>query len=277
MFTKIPFRIILFAIVCALNLNCKAQDKKTAADKCEAEFKNQLKRKWEQKFFDSGTEHWRMRWFLDGERAIVKNTKDGMIFSGGPIVGDHASHAVLWTKANFTGDVKIEFDFTRLDTINRWVNILYIQATGKGEESYVEDISAWSDLRLIPYMRTYFDNMNLLHVSFAAFNNTDDKPDDYIRARRYPRQPEESFVKTNIMPDYFKTKLFQPGAKYHLTFIKTDKDLFLEVKNPEVRKLFHWPLKEVKPLETGRIGIRHMWTRCSRYKNISISIDNNKL
>lgn len=234
-------------------------------------FKELLKRDWRQKLCDSGTDDWRKQWFLDGERAEFKNTESGMVFSGGPIVGDHASHAVLWTKDIFYGDVKIEFDFTRLDTINRWVNIIYIQATGKGHGPYVEDICEWSDLRRIPYMHTYFDNMDLLHISYAAFGNDDDEPNDYVRARRYPRLAKNSFWTTNIPPDSFKTGLFLPGITYHFTLIKTDGDLFLEVKNSDVCRLFHWPLKNVKPLKAGRIGIRHMWTRCSRYQNISIS------
>ena len=265
---KLFYRIIATVIIAGFTLTMEAQ--MTDTKQYEVEFQTLLKRKWKQKLFDPGTIDWRKKWFLDGERAIVKNTKDGMIFSGGPIAWDHASHAVLWTKDTFAGDVKIEFDFTRLDTINRWVNIIYIQATGKGQEPYVEDIAKWSELRQIPYMHSYFDNMNLLHISYAAFNNTDDKPDDYVRARRY--LPEKNTLEnTDLPPDYFKTGLFQPGIKYHFTFIKTENDLFFEVKNSKVRKLFHWPLKEVKALKPGRIGIRHMWTRCSRYSNISIA------
>jgi len=267
--TKFFLRIIIIVIICGGLLEVNAQ--KTDSKVYNAKFKKLLKRNWKQKFFDSGTVDWRKKWFLDGERAVVKNTQSGMIFAGGPIVRDNASHAVLWTKDIFDGDVKIEFDFTRLDTINRWVNIIYIQAAGKGQKPYVKDISKWSDLRQIPYMRTYFNNMDLLHISYAAFNNTDDKPDDYVRARRYPRLSKKSFGTTNIPPDSFKTGLFLPGVKYHFTFIKTDKDLFFEVKNADVHRLFHWPLKNVKALKAGRIGIRHMWTRCSRYQNISIS------
>lgn len=62
-----------------------------------------------------------------------------MLLSVGPIPRDHASHCVLWTKESFAGDVKIEFDYWRLDTIQRWVNILYIQATGTGIASYDDD------------------------------------------------------------------------------------------------------------------------------------------
>ena len=234
-------------------------------------FQELLQRSWRQQLHDSGTGDWHNKWFLDGERAVVRNSEKGIVYSGGPVANDHASHTVLWTKDIFEGDIKIEFDYTRLDTINRYVNILYIQATGIGTPPYNEDITDWSDLRVIPYMNSYFDNMNLLHVSYAAFGNEDDDPSDYVRARRYPRPVDASFGVTGIEPDYFATHLFKPGVEYHFTFIKTNEDLFFEVKNAEEKRLFHWPLKDVKALKAGRVGIRHMWTRCSRYRNILIS------
>ena len=226
---------------------------------------------WKDKLFDSGNNNWQDKWFLDGKRADIRNTSEGMIFAAGPVAMDHACHAVLWTKESFEGDIKIEWDFTRLDTVNRYVNIVYIQATGKSEGPYVEDITEWSGLRQIPYMNSYFDNMNLLHISYAALGNQDDSDNDYVRARRYPTRPDRPFNETDLAPDNFLTGLFQPGVKYHFTIIKNGDDLFFEVKNDEVCKLFHWPLQGVEPVTHGRVGIRHMFTRCSRYQNITIS------
>ncbi len=230
------------------------------------------KRKWNTVFSDKGTLDWQKKWFLDGERAEIKNTPQGMVFSAGPIAGDNASHAVLWTRNSFQGDIKIEFDFTRLDSINRYVNILYIQATGIEEGPYSKDILEWAELRQIPYMKSYFDHMNLLHISYAAFNNTDDKPDDYVRVRRYPTRPGKSFDQIDLKPDYFNTELFIPGKTYHFTCIKNSEDLFLRVEGDNLSKLFHWSLKNVENVNDGRVGIRHMHTRCSRYANVNISI-----
>ena len=176
---------------------------------------------WKDKLFDSGSNNWQEKWFLDGKRADIRNTSHGMIFAAGPVAMDHASHAVLWTKDSFNGDIKIEWDYTRLDTITRYVNIVYIQATGKGEGPYSEDITEWSDLRQIPYMHSYFDNMNLLHISYAAFGNDNDKDEDYVRARRYPTRPDRPFSETDLEPDNYLTGLFRPGVTYHFTFIKT--------------------------------------------------------
>lgn len=235
-------------------------------------FDNLTGQDWQLKLEDCGCSDWTSQWFLDGERAVVKNTPKGMVFSAGPVAGDNGSHAVLWSQQSFSGNVKIEFDFTRLDTINRYVNILYIQATGINEGPFSEDIAEWSHLREIPFMRSYFDNMNLLHISYAAFGNDNDLPDDYVRARRYPTRPGHAFNQTDIAPDNFDTGLFTPGVTYHLTCIKHSDNLFLEVRNDEVCKLFHWPLKDIEPVDHGRVGIRHMASRCSRYANFEISV-----
>ncbi len=228
-------------------------------------------RDWQEHFSDPGTGDWRARWFLDGERASVINTPRGMVFSAGPVAHDHASHAVLWTRDSFAGDIRIEWDFTRLDTITRFVNILYIQATGRGDGPYTEDIAEWAHLRQVPYMKSYFDTMNLLHISYAAFGNSDDSDSDYVRARRYPTHPDRPFGETDIEPDNFNTDLFQPGVTYHFCAVKTAEDLYLEVRGATERRLFHWPLQGVEPVLQGRVGIRHMWTRCSRYANIRIA------
>lgn len=234
-------------------------------------FSELLQQNWTEQFADDCTQDWKKKWFKDGLRSEIRNTSEGMIFSGGPIPMDNGSHSVLWTRADFSGDIRIEFDFTRLDTITRYVNILYIQATGKQEGPFTEDIADWSALRTIPYMKSYFENMELLHVSYAAFGNQDDKDEDYVRARRYPTRPDRAFNQTDLEPDYFNTGLFRPGITYHFTVIKTNEHLFFEVTNNEVRKLFYWPLSDVEPLAHGRVGIRHMWTRCSRYANIRIA------
>lgn len=243
------------------------------ADAAKTRFNQLLQENWQHVFYDEGTSNWKELWFLDGQRAIVKNTPVGMVFSGGPIRGDNGSHGVLWTRESFEGDIKIEFDYTRLDDIDYAVNILYIQATGKGEGPYAKDISHWSHLRVVPYMRTYFMNMNLLHISFAAYPLKEGSQSDYVRARRYPVLPDQNFgVDTRISPDYDSTGLFLPGVTYHFTCIKQGDELFFNVENEVVGQLFHWNTSDFTPVTMGRIGIRHMYTRAAVYANISVSI-----
>lgn len=237
----------------------------------EESFNALLKLDWQEVFADTGNRDWESGWFLDGQRATIKNIEDGMLFSAGPIANDNASHAVLWTKKSFNGDLKIEYDFKRMDDITKYVNIIYIQATGKGGE-FVEDIEAWSDLRVIPYMRTYFLNMNLWHVSYAAFGNDDgENKKDYVRARRYPVLEGKKFSDTKVGISYDDTGLFIPGVKYHMTFIKKGNKLHMKVEGDTIEKYFSWDFSDHPEITKGRIGLRQMWTRCSKYANFSVS------
>jgi len=218
---------------------------------------------------DDGTGDWRDNWGLDGERAVIRNTPRGMVFSAGPVARDNASHAVLWTKKSFSGDMKVEFDFTRLDTINRYVNILYFHAQGIGGE-YGQDIHTWADRREIPYMKTYFEKMNLLHISYAAFGNANDEEENYLRVRRYPVTPERSFHEIEVEPTIEDTGGFQPGVLHRMCFVKTADKLGLRIET-ETGGLHHiWDTASVAPPQFGPLGIRHMWTKCSRYHNLRI-------
>ena len=239
----------------------------------ESEFETNLKLPWKQVFFDKGNEDWQNRWFLDGQRAWIKNMEDGMLYSAGPIERDDACHAVLWTRQSFTGDLKIEYDYTRMDNIQKAVNIIYIQATGKEEGPYSKDISEWSHMRTIPYMRTYFTNMKLLHISYAAFTNDDAKGKlDYVRARRYPVLPGQNFGRdTRVGESYDNTGFFIPGVKYHITILKKGDKLFMKVAGDGKSTLFNWDYSDHPRITEGRIGLRHMWTRCSKYANFSVS------
>ena len=43
---------------------------------------------------------------------------------------DHSSHAVLWTKKSFKGNIQIDYDYTRLDETKKCVKIIYFYAKG---------------------------------------------------------------------------------------------------------------------------------------------------
>lgn len=238
----------------------------------EQEFKKLLELNWQEVFSDPCTESWEKNWTLDGQRASIVHKKDGMLYSAGPIERDNASHAVLWTNQIFEGDLKIEYDFTRMDDITKYVNIIYIQATGKKEGEFTKEIFEWSHLRTIPYMRTYYRNMNLWHVSYAAFGNDDRKDKkDYVRARRYPVLPGKTFNDTKVGTSYDDSGLFKPGVTYHMTFIKHKDILSMKVEGDGKVKHFNWDFSDHPRIVEGRIGLRHMWTRCSKYANFSVS------
>jgi len=225
--------------------------------------------KWQEVFSDPGTGGWKERWFLDGEVGKVKSGPNGMELTAGPEFKNDAHHMVLWTRESFSGDLKIEYDYTRLDDETRCVNILYIQATGSGEGRHVKDISKWNELRRVPAMRMYFDHMHAYHISYAAFPNNEDAT-SYIRARRY--MPEASGLKgTNLEPDYYPRGLFKKGVPHKITVIKKARELFMRIENAEQTYYCRMTNPDLPPILEGRVGLRHMFTRSSRYKNFRIS------
>ena len=78
----------------------------------QSAFENALNIMWDDVFSDPGTEDWTTRWFLDGNIASVSNRDDGMMVSARPKREDE-HHLVVWTNEEFSGDLKIEFDYIR--------------------------------------------------------------------------------------------------------------------------------------------------------------------
>jgi hypothetical protein len=229
---------------------------------------------WNLQLDDPCTENWENNWFLDGLIARVEQSEKGMNLVAGPINRDDAHHTVLWTKQSFKGDIKIEYNYTRTDGQLVNVNILYIQASGIGKDGFDVDISKWNKFREVPAMSKYFNYMNALHISYAAFDMVNDDPDaDYVRIRKYPATEEIPFENTEIPPAYFNTGLFIPGETYKITVIKTGSKLFMNVKGKEVEKLFSWDLPAENPITEGRIGLRHMYTRSAMYSDFKVFVN----
>ncbi len=223
---------------------------------------------WREVFFDHGSEDWKQRWFLDGEIGGVQSGPRGMELTAGPEAMNDAHHVVLWTKDSFAGDLKIEYEYTRLDAADRFVTILYIQATGSGHGPYVHDLSRWSELRRVPAMSVYFDNLNTYHLSYAAFEGNETI--SYVRARRYmPRQ--SGLDGTDLKPDYFPTGLFKTGVPHKITVLKRHRELLVRIENAEETVYCHMTNPHLPEINAGRIGLRHMFTRAARYRDFRIS------
>ena len=223
---------------------------------------------WEEPFFDPCTADWKEKWFLDGEVGTATNSKEGMTLTAGPEFRNDAHHMVLWTKDSFEGDLKIEYEYTRLDQAPNCVTILYIQATGSGDGPYAKDITQWNALRKVPAMRMYYDHMNTYHISYAANPGT---AKAYIRGRRYLPERKEGLKGTELKPDYATPQLFATGVKHHITVIKKDRDLYMRVENPDQVVYFHMINPDLPEISEGRIGLRHMFTRSARYANFRLS------
>ena len=226
---------------------------------------------WNLQFADSCTGNWKDHWLLDGLVAKVESSEKGMNLIAGPINRNDAHHSVLWTKKSFEGDIKIEYNYTRTDSQVVNVNILFIQATGIGTEGFDKDISKWNTYREVPTMSKYWRNMNLIHISYAAFPMVNEDPNnDYIRVRRYPATENIPFQKTEVPPAFEKTGLFLPGVTYKMTWIKTSQQLYLRVEGDSKIKKYAWDLKVLPPVTEGRIGLRHMFTRSAQYSDFQV-------
>lgn len=224
---------------------------------------------WNLVFEDECTSNWAKHWTLDGLIATVENSQDGMHFKAGPEYKNDAHHAVLWTKESFSGDIKIEYDYTKTDDEARCVNILYIQATGDEEGVYEKDISKWATLREVPAMKIYFENMNTFHISYSAFDNKGDGL-HYVRARRYPKPDNKPFNSIVVKPSFDMQGLFERGITYHIIAIKTSEKLSFKMEHEDQVEYFEWDISNIAPIESGRIGLRQMYTRSSIYKNFEI-------
>ncbi|MFK7844810.1 MAG: DUF1961 family protein [Rhodothermales bacterium] len=225
---------------------------------------------WRLIFTDSGTSDWTKKWFLEGAKAAVENGSAGMVFNAGPVPGEHASHAVLWTQDSFAGDLKIEYDYTRLDTMTHVtsVNILYIQATGLGTDTSPADIRLSTEQREEPWMSSYYLNMNALHISYST---TGPERAYYVSSRRYPAKDLDDFGDgTQIQPIYENVDLFKPGETYHITVVKQDNRLSFTAERAGETHVFDWDTSAFPLVMEGRIGFRHMWARSSRYSNIEV-------
>jgi hypothetical protein len=261
---RMAFVLVLFIISCGF---VHGQQ-----DSLYLKFHSLLNSQWMEEFNDPLTGQWYNNWFLDGEQASISHSEKGMDYWAGPNALDDASHAVLWTKKSFTGDLLIEYEFSRLDTTVRFVNIIYIQATGSGDEGFDHDITSWNEYRKVPVMSDYFLNMHTYHISYAAFGTQNNDPgEDYVRARRY--MPSfRGLRNTNLIPDYERTGLFQTGVPHRITIIKKDDELFFHVANHEKQQVFYWKNNSLPPITEGRIGLRHMYTRGSRYSGFKVSV-----
>ncbi len=266
-----PSRITLAVGVlgCAMTIAAFAEDGGAAPATSVADSSKIL-------FEDPMTGDWRENWFLDGKEATLRNGEDGLYFAGGTIakwhdpVKYHAHHAVLWTKREFAGDIRVSFEMTRKDD-GGGATLLYIQARGVGTPPYVKDIREWSNLREVPAMSTYYTNMDLLSISFR----------EDLRLRRYPwtDKDSKSYPENGLVEPKLDYPVMAPGDSYFVEVEKRNPNLTLRLyshdrEKPEVEHT--WDTSTVSEnrdpplIQEGRIGIRHMATRQFVYKNFRV-------
>jgi hypothetical protein len=230
-------------------------------------------------FEDPMAANWQENWFLDGENALLEHRDGGLAFITEYKVdknedrdGFDAQHAVLWTRQEFDGDIRITYTYTKLPDCS-WQKLIYVQAQGIGEEPYVEDIYAWKDLRKVSVMSEYFDHMNLIGLSLR----------NEVRCRRYPW----SDVKRNVQLDNeflprAQCEKMPIGREYHVVVEKRKKSIWLRITDAETGEVAvdqTWDLTDKKVLknrnpeyiEKGRIGLRHMGGFKAVYRDFKVT------
>jgi Domain of unknown function (DUF1961). len=238
----------------------------------EDEFQQLKNENWKPVFEDDFRSGLRSDWVLDGRKGKLLCTPEGMEFYAGKRAFQDEDHAVLWLRKHFSGDIKIEYDYTRLDSSSvESVNIIYLHASGNGQGDYVPDIFEWNELREIPAMKVYFNHMNAYHISYAV-TGPDSLLRDYIRARRYMPDRKQGLKGTALLPEYLNTGLFKPGIKHHITVILRKSRLYMEVQTESETRLFWFDTESLPPLSEGYIGLRQMWTRAARYSDFKVSV-----
>lgn len=255
--------IILINILC---LGCISNAQNTIYQDKFNELNNQAT---ELVFEDNFSNDWRNNWHLDGKKGrIYSGDKKLKLYAGKEAYKDE-NHVVLWTKKEFEGNLKIEYDFTRLDQAT-FVNILYIQAQGSGEGEFDKNIFKWNALREIPKMSMYYDNMDTYHISYSVGEDKKKGREEYIRGRRYMPKQRTGLKGTEMTPVYHNTGLFRTGVRYHLTFIKVGKEIYFNVNGDGQNRTFYFNAEKYPPIDKGRIGLRQMFTKASIYENFKI-------
>jgi len=160
----------------------------------------------------------------------------------------------------------VQYDFTRLDANceHTSVCILYLQATGAPPKD--PDIHAWRGERTVPSMHLYFNHMQCLHVSYACSGGAQHS---YVRARRYPARGNFD-ADTRVLPSYENLDLFRPGETWRFTFSKVGNGLEFLAERDGQRHLFTWDLSAFPSITAGRIGLRQMLGRSSRYAGFTV-------
>ena len=208
--------------------------------------------------------------FLDGMEARITPTEDGGYdFISGLVPSVDSGHGVLWTKKEYSGDVELEFDYTRLDGKDEdsvTACLLYFHAEGNGDEPYEKDISKWNLLRTVPAMNLYFGHMRLYHISFAAFDRRFE-PHAYVRGRIYKAGELDG---TNLSPDYLPGEFFATGKEYHITAGVKGETLYFKAERDGKVLDCSWMIPEEARRNHGRIGIRQMSSRAMHIRNIQI-------
>lgn len=226
---------------------------------------------WRLAFSDNGTGRWSDDWVLFGnpERISVTNGPDGMTFRAGDGTDANADHAILWSKRSFSGDLRVEWDYTVLDryssTIppNGYCSALMLYSSGAGTFGLPTELLAWpQQARQADTSGRYFhERTRGLQLNYAFVGDP--------RGNRFRIRANPGYL---LGTESDETDFFRPGASYHVAVEKTGAVVGVKVaelsSGREFSTTFADPL--LQNYSSGRIGLRNMNRRESRYAKVRV-------
>jgi hypothetical protein len=75
---------------------------------------------------------------------------------------------------------------------------------------------------------------------------------------------------SDLKPDYYPEGLFAPGDPHTITVIKKERNIYMKISNAQQSYYCHFINTELPEVEEGRIGLRLMYTRSSRFVDFKI-------
>jgi hypothetical protein len=219
---------------------------------------------------------WRINWVLHKDpklKAKIEQLPNGVILRAAPYnytnkkIYDR-SNIALWNKTLWTGDFRVEFDFTRLDNVARTTGsgigaMLYWHVLGRtGDPKHPPSIAAWpskaaDEDAYVRYTRGY-------RVTWSNFNT------------RAPQNSNEIRVRTFAFTRNYPTKVggdspavfpFVRDQTYHMAIQRVGQVLTVVVDGHTVT----WDDPAIARYNDGYFGIRHQTGRHARYENFTIT------
>jgi hypothetical protein len=207
------------------------------------------------------------KYFKDGTSATISYTADGLDINA-PV---NNGTTVVWTKTSFTGDIKVEFDYKRLDIPRVGVNeasLLVLNGWGLSTRCRVDRLIHPLDIRTWARpVATYDFYKYCMANQTVNFDNLDLGTAPRLTVRQNPGYHD---VGTVIPP------VLQTGTLYHVTVTRTGNTLRAVIKQGATT--IASPTATLNPSlagsqvsKFGYVGFRQMSGRHAAYRNIKIS------
>jgi hypothetical protein len=227
---------------------------------------------WHVVLSDDGTGNWKDNWFLFGDpsRGIgVTNSTEGMTLRAGDGTNPKSDHAVLWTKATFSGDLRVEYDFTVLDRYstsipsNGYCSAVLLYSRPSASAPFASDLADWPVARRNADTsgRALNEAVDGLQFNYA-FNGDP-------RGNRFRLRANPGYV---LIGESVEMKLFAPGIEHHVVVEKRGDSMTVSAAGSDGQrfaKTFSAP--PLAKQSSGHVGLRNMNRREARYRNIRIS------